>query len=53
MYIDKLLLSSIWYLFIIYCSYRYVLIVVYKSYLGSAMPEVRGTAEPHGGAYPP
>ena len=23
------------------------------NYTGSARPEVRGTAEPHGGAYPP
>ena len=24
-----------------------------SGYIGSARPEVRGTAEPHGGAYPP
>ena len=24
-----------------------------RSTIGSTMPEVRGTAEPHGGAYPP
>ena len=29
-------------------SYQYIIKIV-----GSARPEVRGTAEPHGGAYPP